>query len=319
MRALVLRDPGDPPPSSPEGTTIETCGAPEELFARLSEAEPSWGWVGLTAEMPDAAALAERIRARHPDLPVVWLPGDASAPLVPAGPDADDHAARKLAALITLTDGIAHDIGTPMTAILGYAELLARGAEDDKNQRRAATIVEQVHRVRDLLETLLTFSRVRERPFVLLDLGDVLDTALEMHRERFAKQQVAVEREREATPMVSGDPARLHGVVCVLLRRALEAMPEGGMLRAVVREAGGGGAELRVGDTGPPIDDALHPYLFEPGDPAAPRAAGAGRALVMSRSVLHEHGGDIELVEEAARGEGLGAEFRVHLPRAASI
>ena len=314
MRALVLRESGGPAASEVKPPGIETCGTADALLTRLGEGEATWRWVGLASDVPEAAALAERIRALHPDLPVVWLPAGAAPSLPPGAPDASDHAARKLAALITLTDGVAHDIGTPLTAILGYAELLARGVEDEKNQRRAATIVEQVQRVRDLLETLLTFSRVRERPLVLIDLGDVLDKALEAQRERFAKQEVQVERERRSAPIVSCDPARLHGVVSVLLQRALEAMPDGGTLRAVVQESADGGAELRVGDTGPPIEEALRPHLFEPGDASAPRAPGAGRALGMARTVLRELGGDIELVGDTARAQGLGAEFRVELP-----
>ena len=69
--------------------------------------------------------------------------------------------AEQLAALSTITAGIAHDVGTPMTTILGYAELLERSVPDDKSRERARHIVEQVRRVTDLLQTLLNIARPR--------------------------------------------------------------------------------------------------------------------------------------------------------------
>lgn len=316
MRGLILRGQDAPAPADLPERPIESCQDAARLLERLDETPEAFQWVGLAAEAPDAMTLAATIRERHPELPVVWLPADPEAPLPfdAAGRD-DPRATEKLATLVALTDGIAHDIGTPMTAILGYAELLSRSVDDEKNQRRAATIVEQVHRVRDLVETLLTFSRVRERPFVLLDLGDVVDKALEMHRGRFEAQGIRIDRHRGGAAMTAGDPGQLHGVLSVLLLRALEAMPAGGTLRLEVRDGAEGGAELLLGDTGPPIDETLRPHLFDVGPPSAPQAAGAGRGLLVARSVLRDHRGDIELVGDTARGEGLGCEFCVRLPQ----
>ena len=90
-------------------------------------------------------------------------------------------AAEKIAAIAALTAGIAHDIGTPMTTILGYAELLAKSANDEKNRKRAVTIVEQVNRVTDLIEMLRNLAQTEDPAARSV----ALDEALDAYREKF--------------------------------------------------------------------------------------------------------------------------------------
>ncbi len=61
--------------------------------------------------------------------------------------------------LADLAARIAHDVGTPMTAILGYAELIEKSIGDDKNRKRARNIIDQAHRVNQLLQELLRTSQ----------------------------------------------------------------------------------------------------------------------------------------------------------------
>jgi signal transduction histidine kinase len=115
-------------------------------------------WVALAPDVDDPLALAQRIRTADPDVGIVLLGRDpASWAELPGG------RAPVLASdetfLADVAADIAHQVGTPMTAILGYAEMLQKSASDEKSSRRATRIVEQVHRVSGLLEKLLEASR----------------------------------------------------------------------------------------------------------------------------------------------------------------
>jgi PAS domain S-box-containing protein len=219
--------------------------------------------------------------------------------------------AEKLAAITALTGGIAHDIGTPMTAILGYAELLAKSVDDEKNRKRANTIVEQVHRVSDLLETLLNLSRLEDRPQQPVELERVAEKALDFYREKFKLHGVALEREYEPAPRILGDADRLHQVLLSLFLSALEVAPNGSPLRVAIRPAAGG-VELRVSHRGPgPGEPDPRAPLFG-GDDAPPAGAtGIGFGLLVARSIVEEHGGRIALVRR-----GGGSEFQLSFPLA---
>jgi len=217
----------------------------------------------------------------------------------------------KLAALNALTGGIAHDIGTPMTAILGYAELLAKSVDDEKNRKRATTIVEQVHRVGELIDTLLNLVRMEERPLIPMELTGVLEKALGIYRDRFKRRGIEVERDDRPTPLILGDPGRLHRLLLTLFFAALEAMPDGGTLRVSLAENGNSDVELRVADTGPGLDPALRDRIMKPTAVEDPHATGSGLGLVLARTIVEEHAGEISLASEP----GHGTEFRITFPR----
>ena len=133
---------------------------PEDLVERVRSGSGGIAWVAIAPDCDDPAELARRIRAANPAIGVILLGADrdsaADGPFAPG--------AEKLASIVALTTDIAHDVGTPLTAILGYAELIAKSVGDEKNRKRATTIVAQVHRVRELIENLMNVSRAEERP-----------------------------------------------------------------------------------------------------------------------------------------------------------
>jgi len=154
-RLIVLRGRDAPGPLPDDAEVLD---APEGVIARLGDGASRTRWVALAPDVEDPGDVARRIRAADPDVAIVWLGRDPAAwaelpgwrPTPPPGGDAS---------LEALTADIAHRVGTPMTAILGYAELLQKSARDEKNRGRAARIVEQVHRVSDLIGELLEASR----------------------------------------------------------------------------------------------------------------------------------------------------------------
>jgi two-component system NtrC family sensor kinase len=327
-RLVVLRGKESPIRSPLE--EVEVVGDPQAVIERVRAHRGEIAWVAIAPDVANAAGVAEQIRDADPNTSVILLgPGTASASGLPdiihALRGGDEEAekilrsaekraleAEKLASISALTAGIAHDVGTPMTAILGYAELIAKSVEDEKNRKRATTIAEQVHRVSGLLETLLTLARTEERLSQSVDLAVILDRALDFYREKLKRRGIEVERHYHSAPEVLGDPDRLHQVFLNLFLNAAEAMPEGGTLRVSLAEASGAEAEVCVSDTGPGIDPELRTRIFEPYARANRSPTGGGLGLLVAKTIVEEHGGSIEPGSEPDRG----TVFRITLPRA---
>jgi signal transduction histidine kinase len=143
---------------------------------------------------------------------------------------------------------IAHEIGTPMTTILGYAELLAKSVGDEKNRQRATTIVEQVHRVSELTEQLLVLSRSPAGSPRAVALDAALDAALADCAGAAEQRGVRLERRFSGAPTVHADPRRLQQVVVQLLLQAIDATPRQGTLRLSLVELEDGEVEVCARD-----------------------------------------------------------------------
>ena len=226
--------------------------------------------------------------------------------------DAELRARRagELAEIATLTAGIAHDVGTPMNIILGYAQMLERSLVDPADRERAAIIAEQVRRVAKLLRTLLDLARRGDRASVPVDLTRVLDDGLGFFREKLRRRGIEVARDFTRVPPVRGDADRLQQVFLNLFVNAADAMPDGGCLRVSLASPEPGVVEVRVRDTGEGIPEDVLPRVFDPFFTTKPRGQGTGLGLVVSRGIVLDHGGTIEVQSES----GGGAEFLIRLP-----
>jgi len=216
----------------------------------------------------------------------------------------------ELAEVATLTAGIAHDVGTPMNTILGYAQMLERSLTDPADRERASIIAEQVRRVAKLIRTLLDLARRGDRASAPVDLARVLDDGLAFFREKLRRRGIEVERDYAPVPAVLGDADRLQQVFLNLFVNAADAMPDGGLLRVSLASPEPGVVEVRVRDTGEGISEEVLSRVFDPFFTTKPRGQGTGLGLVVSRGIVLDHGGTIE----ARSRPGEGAEFLIRLP-----
>ena len=216
----------------------------------------------------------------------------------------------ELAALATLVTGIAHDIGTPMNVILGYTDLLARSLREGKNLERIRIIKEQVERVTRLIQTLMNFARPQLEAPRLLRIEDVAERALRLIGETARKHDIAIERAFGTTPPILAHGERFERAFLDLFVNACDAMPNGGRLR-VTTEPLGGDVEIRIADTGTGIAPEALDRIFEPFYTTKPRGKGTGLGLLVTRSIVLEHGGTIEVESQL----GKGTTFAIRLPR----
>lgn len=213
----------------------------------------------------------------------------------------------RMASVGHLAAGMAHEIGNPLGAVVGYLELL-KGDLGDPDQRdlieRSLTEAGRIDRlVRELLDFAKPSPAVREA-FDPAALGrEVLD--LLRHQGVFDHRQLYDELP-ERLPRVRIDPHRLRQVLVNLLLNARDATTVGGAIR-LSGAVEGGWVRLAVRDSGIGMSDEARAHLFDPF--YTTKTTGRGLGLAICRRIVEEADGRIEVNSTP----GLGSEFRVWL------
>ncbi|MFT3914294.1 MAG: ATP-binding protein [Anaeromyxobacteraceae bacterium] len=222
----------------------------------------------------------------------------------------------KLATVGRLAAGVAHEIGNPLGAIAGYAEI-ARGRVERGQAAEAVDFLDRiradVRRIDAIVRDLLDFARPAEPALGPVGLGGAVEAAVRLARPqpRFRDVEVTV-RVPPGLPPVVADARRLEGVVLNLLLNAADAMGGRGPLE-LAAAAEGGAVVLDVLDRGTGIAPENLPRVFDPFFTTKPPGAGTGLGLSICLRVVESFGGTLE----AANREGGGARLRVRLPAAA--
>ncbi len=222
----------------------------------------------------------------------------------------------KLASLGQLAAGAAHEINNPLTAILGYSEVLTvENAPDTRPHTLGAKIREQARRTKDLVTNLLSFARQVPAEKQLLDLNTVLTGAVQLRNLDLREKQIRVELEnRSILPAVHGDPNQLLQVFYHLISNAVDAMDTAGggvLLIRTLRERNN--VVIEFSDTGPGMKEPEK--VFDPFYTTKPVGKGTGLGLSICYGVMQEHGGSITGFN---RPEG-GCTFRLELPAVLAV
>ena len=222
-------------------------------------------------------------------------------------------AAERLAAVGQMVAMIVHDIRGPLTVVRSASEELAREAGSlpvDEIRALASGALDESDRIMRMCSELLDATRATqdrsERSPCEIDewVEDVLATIA----EPAARQGILIETRLDSGATLSVDVERLRRALLNLVYNALEAMPEGGVVRVeTLRE--GDIVSLRVADSGPGIPDSIRAQLFEPFVTAG-KVGGTGLGLAVVRKIVEDHGGSVS-VEKA---EGGGSLFELRLP-----
>jgi signal transduction histidine kinase len=217
----------------------------------------------------------------------------------------------KLASLGQLAAGAAHEINNPLTAILGYADVLTiENAADTRAYSLGEKIREQARRTKDLVTNLLSFARQVPAEKQLLDLNTVLTGAVQLRNLDLREKNIRIELEnRSILPAVRGDPNQLLQVFYHLISNAVDAMELSGggvLLIRTLRERGN--VVIEFSDTGPGMKEPEK--VFDPFYTTKEVGKGTGLGLSICYGVMEEHGGRISGFN---RPEG-GCTFRLELP-----
>jgi two-component system, NtrC family, sensor kinase len=220
----------------------------------------------------------------------------------------------KMAAVGTLTSGIAHELNNPLNNIGLTTEALLEDFEsygDDERHRMLEQIYTQVERASTTVKNLLDFTRKDRSAFTTLDLPDAVRSALRLVSNEALLGGVSWSLDLDGTaPQVRGNPHDLQQVFVNLFLNAIQAMPDGGEITVRCHANGAGCVHIDVGDIGVGIEPEHLEEIFDPFFTTKKPGEGTGLGLSVSRSIIEKHGGRITVVSEPDKG----TTFSVHLP-----
>jgi two-component system CheB/CheR fusion protein len=215
---------------------------------------------------------------------------------------------------------LSHELRTPMTSILGWAQMMRMMKLDEETMATAVATIErgtyaQIRLIDDLLDiSRITSGRLRleER---LFRLPALIAETLDVLRPAVTAKEIAVRADLDRAPeMLYGDPDRLRQVIWNLLSNAVKFTPPGGWIEVTVFQSGAS-AVIRVADSGEGIASEFLPRVFErfwQGDTGSKRGKpGLGLGLAIAKYVVDLHGGTIEA---ESGGRARGTTFTVTLP-----
>lgn len=218
--------------------------------------------------------------------------------------------ATKMAALGTLATGIAHEIGNPLSSLSTRLCLLENRKEPAFVDESVRLLQAQIGRIERIVRGVARFGRPANEDWTACDIGRVLGEVVGLLRldRRAGRIEIRLDVS-PGLPPVMGVKDQLVQLFLNLGINALEAMPGGGRLRFHCA-AGEEEVNVRVEDSGPGISEEVRARLFSPF--FTTKKDGCGLGLSISASIVHAHGGRIEV--ECWPGQG--AAFSVSLPAA---
>jgi C4-dicarboxylate-specific signal transduction histidine kinase len=222
----------------------------------------------------------------------------------------------KLATVGRLAAGVAHEVGNPLGAVSGYAEV-ARSRLPPGADRQLVDAIDRIasaaSRIDHTVRGLLDFARPASVDLGPVSIQAALDAALELARvqPRFREIEVST-RVADDLPRVVGRDRELCQVFLNLLLNAADAMDGRGRIDVDALETGDA-VEITMVDTGPGIASGDLPRIFDPFFTTKAPGAGSGLGLAIVHSIVESFGATID----AGNAAGGGAAFRLRLRRAA--
>jgi two-component system, NtrC family, sensor kinase len=220
---------------------------------------------------------------------------------------------RKIAAIGTLTSGIAHELNNPINNIVLTADSLKEDfgqLDEGEAQGLIQDILVQAERASDIVKGLLDFSRSERPELEPISILAIIDDTLKLVRNQLMLSGIQVEKEiSPEVPPISGERKSLQQVFLNLFINAIQAMPDGGQL--IIRVwTDNSQLHIEVKDTGEGIDPAHLPHIFDPFYTTKEVGRGTGLGLSVTYGIIEKHGGHIE----AHSKKGEGAVFSIVLP-----
>ena len=221
----------------------------------------------------------------------------------------------QLSAVRPFEAGVAHELNNPLTAVIGFSDLLVSMVTDKEMKSHLELIAKSAHRCHKIVQSLLGFARQHAPERKLVAINDLVDEVIEImaYDLRTSNIQVVKEFATDA-PLLLADPHQLQQVFINILgnaRQAIQALHRPGEIR-IRTLVGGAGLTVEFRDNGPGIRAENLAKIFDPFFTTKPVGKGTGLGLSLSYGIIQEHGGKISV--RSVFGEG--ATFLIELPAA---
>jgi signal transduction histidine kinase len=208
---------------------------------------------------------------------------------------------------------INHEMRTPLTAIIGYIDLLlAHDSSTPDEEHMLSTIRNNSHRLLDLVNNILDVSRIEDGRLTLVRRGvevpPAVAQALDVIRPMAEKKHIAIRVDiSPEIPDVWGDPKRMHQILVNLLGNAIKYTPDTGSVAVTARPTEDSEmVEVSVSDTGIGVPADLLPHIFDRFSrverPEIQHTVGTGLGLSIAKGLVEAHSGEIWVESEEGRG-----------------
>ncbi|UCG78180.1 MAG: PAS domain S-box protein [Nitrospirota bacterium] len=219
----------------------------------------------------------------------------------------------KLVALGELVAGIAHEVNNPLSAVVGFSEILKDSTKlEDDDRGRVEKIYSAAIRVSKIIRNLLEFSRKRPSDFARNDLNNIIEKVIELKEYELHVEDIEIKKEFKEIPEIECDTTQIQQVMLNLINNAHNAISDKGgkgtiSLRTYPAD---GRVYVEITDTGIGMSRDVMSRIYEPFFTTKDVGKGTGLGLSIVYSAVKAHGGDIRIESE----EGKGSTFIVSFP-----
>jgi two-component system NtrC family sensor kinase len=218
----------------------------------------------------------------------------------------------KMAAVGQLIAGVAHELNNPLTAILGYSQLLTASADvGPQGIEYVDKLYKQAQRTHRIVQNLLSFGRQHKPERVAVQINQILEDTLALRDYDLRMKNIRVHLELAPDlPVTEADPHQLQQVFLNMVNNAVDAVLEGSSEGDIWVRTGAGGNRLTVEitDSGPGVREPSR--VFDPFYTTKPVGKGTGLGLSICYGIITEHGGAIRVRNVQPHG----ASFTIELP-----
>jgi two-component system sensor histidine kinase PilS (NtrC family) len=215
----------------------------------------------------------------------------------------------RLAAIGRMAASIAHEIRNPLAAMRGSIQMLRSEMNSDPAQMELMEIIlRESDRLNRIITDFLSYARPRSLIQARVDVGDLLHQtfALMRHSPEIGANQSIVEELPDESLFAEADEGQLKQVFWNLSRNALQAMPQGGTLRATLEKNSNQRLRITFADTGRGMSPEQVEHLFEP---FSSTTGGTGLGLSIVYQIIRDHGGTINVRSLVGQGTTITVEL----------
>ncbi|HCY83672.1 MAG TPA: PAS domain-containing sensor histidine kinase [Desulfobacteraceae bacterium] len=223
----------------------------------------------------------------------------------------------KMASIGQLAAGVAHEINNPLTGVLFYASLLLERSDlADDAKEDLGYIVEDAERCRNIVKSLLVYSRSTDSNKNIVQINEVVEKSLKLIRDQKKFQNIRIKRYlADDMMMINADTNKLNQVLINLVMNAADAIEgEGTISLYTHRDKTIKKVFLEVKDTGKGIPHQNLSRIFDPFFTTKEVGKSTGLGLSIVYGIIEEHGGKISVKKTGTKGTTFIIEFPMYVP-----
>jgi signal transduction histidine kinase len=217
----------------------------------------------------------------------------------------------KLAAMGTLSAGVAHEVNNPLASISSLIQMMqSKQNLDERTTENLKLISAQIQRITQVTRDMMDFARARPAAKSLMNINDIIETSLRLASFDKSFQKLTLEKNLSDEDLITlADSDQLQQVILNILIKDRDAMPEGGRL-FIETSKNGKDLKIEIGDSGFGVEEENIKKIFDPFFTTKPAGKGTGLGLAVCYGIITAHGGKIEV----SKNQNSGTSFFITLP-----